>query len=123
MSADFLSAFAATVLSLLFSYVPGIRTWFDALGTFPDGSNDNGARKRLLMLGLLALATAASFLLACSHLAADFGLSLTCTRGSTITLLRAFGLAVIANQATYLISPKPQLTEYSYPSHRRHPAR
>ena len=31
MSSDLLSAIAGIILSLLFSYVPGVQTWYDAL--------------------------------------------------------------------------------------------
>ena len=96
MSAEFLSSIAGVVLSLLFSYVPGLKVRFGAL---------DGDYKRLIMLGLLALVGAGAFGLSCAGLAADFGINVTCDQAGAIGLLKVFGVAAIANQATYQLSP------------------
>jgi hypothetical protein len=57
------------------------------------------------MLVMLAIVTAGMFGLACSGPAPDFGLSVACTRASAIELVKAFIAALVANQATYLITP------------------
>lgn len=97
MSVETLSAIAGVILSLLLSYIPRLSAWY--------GAKDNDV-KRLIMLGLLALVAAASFGLACGGLAGDFGLAVTCDKAGAIALVRAFGVAAIANQVTYQLTPK-----------------
>jgi len=96
MTAESLAATAGVVLSLIFSYVPKFSEWY--------GLKDDPT-KRLIMLGMLALVSLASFGLACGGLAADFGLPLNCDKTGAIALLRAFAVSAIANQATYTLSP------------------
>jgi len=103
MSAEVLAAIAGSLLSLLFSYVPGLSEWYANLGV---AQNDDGTRKRLVMLGLLCLVAAGSFGLGCAGWAADFGLSISCDQKGVMGLLQALLLAVMANQSTYKISPK-----------------
>lgn len=96
MDANFLSATAAVLISLLFSYVPKLNTWFASLQT---------EYKRLIMAGALLLVAGVSVWLACAGLAADFGLSVTCDKPGIIGVVQAFILALAANQATYTLSP------------------
>jgi len=58
MTTTLLSSIAGSLLSLLFSYLPGLSDWYAQLGVNPD---DGGTRKRLLMLALLCLTALASF--------------------------------------------------------------
>lgn len=90
MTSNQLAEFAGIVLSLAFSYVPGLREKYDAL---------DGSYKRLVMLGALALVAAGVFGLSC------WGImdSVTCTKTGAIGLFEAFVAAAIANQATYLL--------------------
>jgi len=115
MDATILSTLAAAALSLLLSYVPGLADWYRSLGVRPDGHDDGGTRKRLLMLALLVLCAAGSYALACvgsvPTLAEQLGLPLTCTRAGLLELVKALVWAVIANQAIYRISPKPATGE------------
>ena len=99
MSPETLSATAAVILSLLFSYIPGLS---DAYGAY------SKTGKRLIMLGLLALTSLGAFILACAGVGELLGISFTCDEAGAVVLLQAFGAAVIANQAAYLISPKPE---------------
>jgi hypothetical protein len=101
MTPDLLSSLAAVILSLMASYLPGFSPWFDAL---------TPNYKRLIMLALLVLIAAASYGLSCYGLGEELGIPLTCDAPGLIGLIRALLAAVIANQATFLISP------------RRHPA-
>lgn len=94
---DIISAIAGALLSLVFSYVPGAKSWFDSL---------DGAHKRLVMLGMLALAAVLVMGLACSGLAGDFGVQATCDRSGIVALIRVFIAAAIANQTTFLLSPQ-----------------
>ncbi len=94
---ELILAIAGIILSLVFSYVPGAKDWFDKL---------DGTKKRLVMLVLLAMAAGGMFGLACAGLGIELGLVVTCDRAGAIQMVMAFILAVTANQATYLISPK-----------------
>jgi hypothetical protein len=97
MTSDQLSVIAGAVLSLGFSYIPGLNTWFAGLS--PE-------KKRLIMLGILALIALSIFGLACTPLAANFGITVTCDVTGASALIQAFLLAVIGNQSAYLITPQ-----------------
>jgi nitrate/nitrite transporter NarK len=98
MDAGLLASIAGVVLSLLFSHVPGLDTWYAKL---------DGKVKRLIMAGLLLVVAGASFGLAC----ADLWLQISCTREGAIGLVEAFVMALIANQATYQITPRNKRVE------------
>ncbi len=93
MTSQALLVILGAVLSLLLSYVPGLATWFNPL---PDD------KKRFIMLGLLAVITGAIFGLSCAKVIT----AVTCDRPGAIGLLTAFLFALMANQATFSISPK-----------------
>lgn len=94
MTTQELSAIAGVLLSLVFSYAPGAKDWFETLTpTF----------KRLVMLGLLLMATGGVFGLACGQVVSGIA---TCDRAGAIELARIFVTAVVANQSAFLISPK-----------------
>jgi len=97
MSAEGLSLIAGAVLSLLFSYVPGLNTWFDGVAA---------EYKRLLMAGLSLLAAGAVYGLACAGLGAQFGLVVTCDQTGAISLVSAWVLTLIANQGVYAVTPR-----------------
>ena len=90
-----LSAIAGILLSLLASYLPGFSAWFDQL---------EAIHKRLVMLGLLAASSLAVVGLTCAGLGETLGLSPACDRDSSILVVQAFLLALIANQSAYLIT-------------------
>lgn len=97
MTADGLALYAGVLLSLLFSYVPGLNTWFAGL---------EAIYKRLIMLALLLLTALAVYGIACIGWGEWLGVALTCDKTGLVELVRAFVLAMIANQATYQISPE-----------------
>lgn len=97
MTPEYLSSIAGVILSILASYLPVFSSWFDALS--PN-------LKRLLMLGLLALASIGCYALACLGLAESFAIPLVCSEAGAVELFKAFLAAVIANQAAYMLSPK-----------------
>lgn len=97
MNADSLAMYAAVILSLAFSYIPSADGWWAKL---------SNTYKRLVMLGLLFVIALAAVGLACAGVASDLGISVTCDKTGIIGLIQAFGLAVIANQAAYKISPE-----------------
>lgn len=97
MSAELMSAIAGGVLSLLFSYVPGMNTWYAGLKSI---------YKRLIMALLLLLVAAAVFGLSCTDWAAAWGIEATCDQPGLQVMIGAFLTALVANQATYQISPE-----------------
>jgi hypothetical protein len=97
MTTTQLTSIAAVILSLACSYLPGLSAWYEAL---------NSAAKRLLMLGLLVLAAAGAFSLACAGFGPNLGIPLACDQQGAFGLLQTLIMALVANQATYLITPK-----------------
>lgn len=94
MTAEMLSAIAGTILSLLFSYVPGLSDWYKAL---------TETYQRLIMLGLLVLTAAAAFGLACAKW---FSVPITCDQTGLEGLLVALFYAATANQVTYRLTKR-----------------
>jgi len=98
MTADTISGAAAVLWAVIFAYLPKLNTKFAAL---------DETYKRLIMLGILALTAGGAYGLACAGwLTALFGATLTCDQAGLQTVIRAFILAVIANQGTYMILPR-----------------
>lgn len=93
MTSDLLSAIAGIVLSLLFSYIPGLSTKFAKLAS---------STKRLIMAGLLLATAGAAFGLSCANVFA----SVTCDKPGILGLISNFIFALIANQGAYSISPE-----------------
>jgi hypothetical protein len=105
MDGETLAMAAGALLSLAFSYLPGVQSWYQAL---------TDTNKRLVMLALLVVVAAGAFGLSCLGWGEIFGLGgenlpLTCDAPGAAGLFRALILAVLANQGTYLISPKMSL--------------
>lgn len=94
VSSELIVSIAGIVLSLLFSYIPGLRTWFAALVT---------ETKQLIMLGLLVLVTGAIYALGCYGVL-DTGIE--CGKAGVIALVQMLILGVVSNQAAYLITPQ-----------------
>jgi hypothetical protein len=93
MSAEQLAAIAGVVLSLVFSYVPGLSDWYGAL---------EATQKRLVMAGLLLAVAGGAFGLSCGNVI----VSVTCDKAGVIGLISALIAALVANQATYQLSPR-----------------
>jgi hypothetical protein len=93
MSAEQLAAIAGLILSLLFSYVPGLSDWYGAL---------EPTRKRLVMAGLLLAVAGGTFGLSCAGVVD----AVACTQKGALALVSAFIAALVANQATYQLSPR-----------------
>jgi hypothetical protein len=102
MQAESISLIGGTALSLVFSYIPGANSRFNKL---------DGNGKRLVMLGLLFLVSAVVFGLSCTSFAVDLGITVTCDQGGAIGLITQFIIAIIANQATFTISPQRNAKE------------
>lgn len=91
---------AGIILSLAFSYIPKLKAWFNSLGQ--SDPEDNGARKRLVMLGLLAVVWAAMIGLD------YFGfIPMGLVYDKQGWVVNAFALisAIISNQTAYSITP------------------
>ncbi|UCD42307.1 MAG: hypothetical protein JSV69_01425 [Chloroflexota bacterium] len=97
ISAESLSLVAGTTLSLFFSYVPGLRSWFDEF---------NPEFRRLIMLAMLLCSASLVYGLTCLGWAAEWGVSLTCDRAGLFGLVEQLVLAIIANQSIYAITPR-----------------
>lgn len=97
MSAEEISIIAGVILTLVFSYIPGINSRFASLA--PE-------YKRAIMLGLLVLVSGGILILACSGSGEMFGTAITCDRAGAIEMLKVLVAAIIANQGVYAISPR-----------------
>lgn len=87
---------SAALLSLIFSYVPGLREVYEA---------KSPTYKRLVMLILLVLVTCAVFSLSCFGLGEPFHITTECSQAGAVNLIQMFVLAMTANQVTFLLSP------------------
>jgi len=87
LTSESISALAGLALSLAASYLPGFAPWYQAL---------DSQRKQLLMLALLAGATAATVA----------GGMIAGQPVDTAQVVQVFIAALVANQAAYLISPQ-----------------
>jgi hypothetical protein len=95
LSPELLASVAGILLSLAFSYIPGLRVKWAAVE--PD-------KQRLIMLGLIALTAGAIFGLGC---AGWLNINLSCDQAGVQKLISMLILAMIANQSVYQISPQP----------------
>ena len=86
---------AGVILSLLLTYFPKLKDWY---------ANQTG-RKALIVIGLTFLVSLAYFGLACvPSIAARLGIAVACTADGALDVLFAFGSALVASQATYLLT-------------------
>lgn len=97
MESNIVAGIAGVALSLIFGYVPGARSWFEAL---------DGVRKAQVMAGLLLLAAAGLFGAACYTPWA----AVECSEAGFWQLVELFVAALVANQAAYLLAVKPTRT-------------
>lgn len=93
MTAELLAGISGTVISVLFSYLPGLSGAYAAL---------DATYKRLVMAAVLLLVTAAVYGLSCAGLFDFFA----CDKSGLLKAVEIFITALVANQATYLISPE-----------------
>ena len=93
MSTEQISLIVGVLLSLVFSYVPGIKDEFNKL--VPN-------QKRVVMLVLLMIVPLGAFGLSCAG-RGDF---YVCDYDGLWAVLESFILAAIANQGAYALTPK-----------------
>lgn len=92
MSSEQLAAVAGVVLSLLFSYVPGLREKFAAL---------EPTKKSLAMAAMLLIVAGGALGLSCAQIINV----IECSQGGAVQLVNVYIAALVANQAVFLISP------------------
>ena len=93
LTATQLSAIVGVLLSLVFTFIPGLKTWYASL---------DATKKPVVMVVALFLTTAVIFGLAC--LPSSPYQYFTCDIAGFWQAVALFVSALIANQATYLIT-------------------
>jgi hypothetical protein len=89
-----LAALAGAVLSLLFSYIPGLNTWFAGKGE---------EVKKLIMALLLLIMAGSIFGLQCAGV---LEAGLTCDQQGVVQLAWIFLAAIMANQSVFKLTPQ-----------------
>ena len=97
MTLETLTALTASLTSLLFSYIPGLRDWF---GQF------NGTQKRLVMIWVVSVVAIGVYGLSCSEWRSWLEYPFRCDQSGVMTLIKLLFDALVANQATYALSPR-----------------
>jgi hypothetical protein len=92
MTVEQLGAIAGVVLSLAFSYIPGVSDKFSALPA---------TTKRISMAVLLLLVAGGALALSCAKIV----VSVECTQAGLFSLINTYIAALVANQAAYMIAP------------------
>lgn len=92
---------AGAFISLIFSYVPSLNTWF---------ARKSADFQRLTMVGLMVLVAIFLYLAGClGWITIE---NFVCGQQSIMTFLSALIMALIANQGTYAVSPQtPQVKQ------------
>ena len=94
MTADLLTEIVAIAMSLAFSYVPGLNTWYEGLSK---------EVKQMTMGIALIIAAGAVFGLSCGGVLVGL---VECTQSGVLGLVKVLIEALIANQAAFLITKK-----------------
>ena len=92
---EFLAMIAGGLLSLLFSYVPKLNTWYAA---------KTEEVKKLTMLCLMLITTIVIFALGCGEIIPIN--NFVCDQPSAVYFIYVFILAIVANQGIYKITPQ-----------------
>jgi len=94
LTPDILASIAGAIISLGFSYIPGLSVKFAAL--LPEV-------KRLIMAGIMVAVSIAIFALGCNGVLVS---GIACEQAGLVQLVTIVLSAIIANQATYSITPQ-----------------
>jgi len=86
---------AGALLSLVFSYFPGLSTWY---------AGQAAAVKRIVMALALLVVSAALLVLSCSGL--ESPLTVACSKAGLAQLALTFAFAAYANQSTYPLTKR-----------------
>lgn len=95
LTPEMLVAFTSAVISLLFSYFPGLNTWYAGLSQL---------YKRLIMIALLILTAAGAYGIACAGFAPWLGFELACDQEGVMFLIALILEAIAVNQTVYKLS-------------------
>lgn len=97
--ADLFAAVAGAIISILIDLIPKLNEWYAALSP---------TAKRGIMAVLMLLVGAAIYALSCAGILGSIApnLQLTCDMEGLFLLVRAFLVAMGANQLTYWAKPK-----------------
>lgn len=93
MTAEQLALVAGALLSLLFSYIPGLKDWFEPL---------ENKYKQAIMGGLLLVVALSIYGLSCAAILNYF----SCDKAGLLEVVDILIKALIANQSVYLITKK-----------------
>ena len=93
MSAELLSSVSGIVISLLFSYIPGLKEWFEPLAN---------KYKQGIMGAVLVVVAGAWFGLGCAGIVDGPA----CTKEGAMAAVTFLIHALISNQAAYLMTKK-----------------
>jgi hypothetical protein len=93
MTAEFLAGLAGAILSILFSYIPGLNTWYAKLSK---------QYQRLIMLASLVYAAGVIYGLSCANILNY----ITCDKAGLIGLGKVLVAAIVVNQSIYQITVK-----------------
>jgi hypothetical protein len=95
MTGSTLAALAASLLSLLFSYIPGFKTWYSPLDPYTRRlAKDH--HLGIIMLAFVIAVTIGAFSFVCAGLADGFSIKITCDTFDACGLVLC---TVTANQA------------------------
>lgn len=95
MTSDQLAGIAGIVLSIAFSFIPGLKDWYD---------KQTSQAKALVMLGLVVLTGAVVYGLSCAGFAEQLGIAVTCTQEGALGLIMAIIGVLVGNQSAYLVT-------------------
>lgn len=97
MNAADLSMIAGAILSLIFSYLPGLNEKFNVL---------KPEHKRLIMLGMIVVVTGGIYLISCAGYGEQIGYVIRCDQSGWIELIKVIIMAAVANQGTYNLTKR-----------------
>lgn len=103
VTSELIAAIAGAIISLGFSYIPGLNRIFATL---------EAEVKRLIMAGLMVLVGAAVYGLGCWGVIAS---GVSCDTKGIWQLVALVLTAIIANQSVFKISPQTEAVRFSRP--------
>lgn len=102
MTPELLASIAGSALSLALAYIPGLNKKYDALDK----------ETKALVMGLLLIGTVfVVFGLSCGGFLKMLDLSVECSQSGAVSLLQVLYIALVANQATFMIAVNPFKTK------------
>lgn len=105
-TSETLSLFAGGLLSLAFSYIPKLNTWY---------ASKDEQTKQLVMLAALLITTLGIFGASCARLyEIPFVGGVECSQSGAVSLGVDFVIALIANQGVHRLSPRTQSVKMAW---------